>query len=126
MVGPCPALLTGGFDNDEVHRIDEVLSGVSEADKVLYSCDEFVILPDMKWDLRTISALYLVAIARNGQVKSLRDLEGKHLSMLKAIRHEGQRVVRERWGSLIGGVRMYVHYQPSYCKLLRLDCPFCV
>jgi hypothetical protein len=36
--------------------------------------------------------------------------------MLRAIRREGSRVVKEKWGIGEGGLRMYVHYQPSYCE----------
>ena len=52
----------------------------------------------MKWDLTTVNSLYLVAIATTDEVKSLRDLRGRHVEMLRCIRAEAVRVVRERWG----------------------------
>lgn len=96
--------------------MDDILSGKSEADKVLYDCSDFVILPDMKWDLKTLSALYLVAIVRDQAIKSLRDLRKGHLEMLKKVQAEAWRVVREKWGVRHGGVVFFVHYQPSYCE----------
>lgn len=37
--------------------------------------------------------------------------------MLDAIRREADRVVGEKWELGKGALRMYVHYQPSYCEL---------
>lgn len=76
----------------------------------------FLILPDMKWDLTNISTLYLVALSLNRRIRSLRDLNKHHLPMLKNIRREATRVVKERWGLEKGSLRFYVHYQPSYCE----------
>lgn len=74
----------------------------------------YVLLPDMKWDLTTISSLYLVAIASSPNIRSLRDLRKSHLGMLRSIRREARRVVKDKWELGYGTLRMYVHYQPSY------------
>src|SRR6266567_3311107 len=67
-------------------RVENILTGVSESSKILYSCPEFLILPDMKWDLKTISSLYLVAITQDRTIRSLRDLRKHHVGLLKSIR----------------------------------------
>ncbi|KAF8228052.1 HIT-like protein [Tricholoma matsutake] len=94
--------------------VENILQGHSEQSKVLYSCPEFLILPDMKWDLKTLSSLYLVALVQDRSIRSLRDLRKKHVGMLDAIRREADRVVGEKWELGKGALRMYVHYQPSY------------
>lgn len=106
-----------------IARVTDIISGSSEADKVLYRSsastdpDEgFLILPDMKWDVKTVSSLYLVAISLSPNIRSLRDLERKHVGMLKKIRREARRVVKEGWDLKESEVKCYVHYQPSYCK----------
>lgn len=102
------------------HRVENILTGVSEADKVLFRDDSpsngFLILPDMKWDLTNTSTLYLVALTLNRGIRSLRDLRKEHIPMLKKIRREATRIVKERWDLDKGALRFYVHYQPSYCK----------
>lgn len=75
----------------------------------------YLILPDMKWDLVTLSSLYLVAISFNRSIRSIRDLSKAHLPMLYSIRREGARAVQARWGLAPGSLRMFIHYQPSYC-----------
>lgn len=77
----------------------------------------------MKWDLSTLSSLYLVAIALTDSVRSLRDLKKEHLPMLRSIREEATRIVLEKWGLENGALRFYVHYQPSYCASTRTALP---
>ena len=106
-------------------RVYDILSGKSEVDKVLYkdpSPEEgYVILPDMKWDLITVSSLYLMAIALSRNIRSLRDLRKQHLPMLRSIRREATRIVKERWGLGEGSIRLFVHYQPSYCEFILIQ-----
>jgi m7GpppX diphosphatase len=72
-------------------------------------------LPDFKWDLKDVNTLYLQAIVRHRTVKSLRDIRPKHLPMLKQIRTQAY-VTVQKWGLKQGDLRLYVHYQPSYCQ----------
>lgn len=97
-------------------RVTEILSGRAEQDKILLSSPEFIILPDMKWDLHTAGSLYLVAIARDPNIRSLRDLRAGHIGLLESIRREAYRVVREGWNLKPGDLRMWIHYQPTYCE----------
>lgn len=96
--------------------MEDILLGISEQSKILYSSPEFVILPDMKWDLSTISSLYLVALVQDRNLRSLRDLRKRHIGLLRAIHKEAERIVDEKWGLKKGGLRLYFHYQPSYCE----------
>ena len=101
-------------------RVEDILSGKSEEEKVLHRAPSsdygYIILPDMKWDLITIPALYLMAIANSRSIRSLRDLRKVHLPMLRSIRAEVTRIVKEKWGLGDGSIRLFVHYQPSYCE----------
>lgn len=101
-------------------RVEDILSGVSEADKVVYKDDSptdgFLIIPDMKWDLTSINTLYLVALTLNRSIRSLRDLRKAHVPMLRNIIKHASHAVERRWGLGRGSLRFYVHYQPSYCK----------
>lgn len=107
-------------------RVENILNGTSEVEKVLFRDPSselgYLILPDMKWDLTTLSSLYLVAISFNRGIRSLRDLNKNHLGMLQSIRHEAARVVKERWGLGPGSLRMFIHYQPSYCEFRQDEC----
>ena len=95
--------------------MDDILSGIAEKDNLLHSSPEYLILPDMKWDNKTLNSLYLLAIVQDRTIRSLRDLRKMHVGLLKSIQHEAHRVVHDKWGLPAGSLRMYVHYQPSYC-----------
>ncbi|KAF9582619.1 hypothetical protein BGW38_010967, partial [Lunasporangiospora selenospora] len=102
-----------------IQWVYNILSGVKEAENVLMRDDDpeigFVVLPDSKWDKRTLSSLYLLAISQRRDVRSLRDLRPEHLPMLKNIRDKVLATVPERFpGVAQDEVRLFVHYHPSY------------
>ncbi|KAH9990963.1 scavenger mRNA decapping enzyme [Russula compacta] len=108
------------FPASRTQWIDEIVSGRSESEKVLFRSPPetdpfgFLILPDMKWDLANLSSLYLVALMLLPNIKSLRDLDRSHLPLLRTIRREAANVVKNRWGLEATELRLFVHYQPSY------------
>jgi len=106
------------FPPSRTEWVDNILSHKTESHKIVYEDPSpntgFLIIPDMKWDLTTLSSLYLVAIVHTRQIRSLRDLTHDHLPLLRKIRSEAVRTAKERWGIENGGLRMYIHYQPSY------------
>ncbi|KAF8636040.1 hypothetical protein AX15_000197 [Amanita polypyramis BW_CC] len=102
------------FPPSRAQWVENILNGLSEQNKVLFSSSDFMILPDMKWDLTTLSSLYLLALVQDRTIKSLRDLRNRHVPLLRAIRDEAARVVSNNYGLESGSLRMYIHYQPSY------------
>ncbi|KAF8994468.1 HIT-like domain-containing protein [Cyathus striatus] len=102
------------FPPSRTQWVENILTGISEQDKILVTTPDFLILPDMKWDLKNVTSLYLVALVQDRSIRSIRDLRKKHLHLLKDIRREAEKVVKERWGLGKGSLTMYIHYQPSY------------
>jgi len=108
------------FPPSRTKWVDEIIGGKKEADKVLHRDDSgsfgYMIIPDMKWNLETISDLYLLALCTTNGIKSLRDLRKAHVPVLKNIKDEATKIVNARWktdGKAIS-LRMFIHYQPSY------------
>ncbi|GAA5896334.1 hypothetical protein JCM6882_000987 [Rhodosporidiobolus microsporus] len=95
-----------------------ILEGTAEAENVLFRDDDFetgfVLTPDLKWDQKTMSALYLLVLCQDRTIRSLRDLRPRHLPLLRRIREETERVAIERYGIDKGELRFFVHYQPTY------------
>src|SRR6266576_1121572 len=96
----CSAVLSIAhrFKRFHKYRIDEIISGRSEAEKVLFRSPPeadpfgFLILPDMKWALADLASLYLVALTLLPNIKSLRDLNLSHLPLLRSIRREATNI----------------------------------
>ncbi|KAG0323861.1 hypothetical protein BGZ99_002432 [Dissophora globulifera] len=102
-----------------IQWVHNILSGLKERENVLFRDNDpdtgFIVLPDSKWDKRTMSSLYLLAISQRDDVRSLRDLTTNHLPMLKNIRDKILAMVPERFpGVASDEVRLFVHYHPSY------------
>ena len=71
-----------------------ILEKKAEVERVVFEDNDpetgFVLLPDLKWDQKQIENLYLVAIGRKREIKSLRDLDRSHLPLLRNIFLKGQ------------------------------------
>lgn len=93
----------------------------------------FILLPDLKWDGKTIETLYLLAIVHKPNIKSLRDLTVDHLPLLRNIRDKGIAAIADKYDVQRSQLRIYFHYQPSFYHLhvhftyLKYDAPgiFC-
>jgi len=106
------------FPKSRTQWVQNIFDHGTEAEHILFEdyspTHGFVILPDMKWDRKSVGSLYLVAIGRSPLIRSLRDLRKAHIPMLKSIKEEGSRMATRHWGIPKGGLRFFIHYQPSY------------
>lgn len=98
-----------------------VLEHRKEQDRIVFEdpSDDtgFILLPDLKWDGKTLEQLYLLALVRVRGIKSLRDLTGEHLPLLRNIKERGTEAIRERYGIGADKLRVYLHYQPTFYHL---------
>uniref|UniRef100_A0A8C4PXY7 m7GpppX diphosphatase n=1 Tax=Eptatretus burgeri TaxID=7764 RepID=A0A8C4PXY7_EPTBU len=113
-----PFLLESQFSLQWVYNI---LEGRAEQNHVVFDDPDpengFVLLPDLKWDQKEATQLYLVAICRRRNIKSLRDLTGNHLPLLENVFFQTQAEVLSHFGVPASQLRCYLHYQPSYYHL---------
>ncbi|SPR01086.1 Scavenger mRNA-decapping enzyme DcpS [Plasmodiophora brassicae] len=98
--------------------VRNILDKVSEAERIVLDDPDpqlgFILLPDFKWNGTHMTSLYLQAIARDASIRSLRDLSGKHLSLLENIRDKTYAIIEERYGVDRRLMRSFIHYHPSY------------
>lgn len=98
-----------------------ILEHRKEKDRIVYEDPSeetgFILLPDLKWDGKTVEQLYLLALVRPKGIKSLRDLTTAHLPLLRNLKDNGTRAIKERYGIDSDHLRIYVHYQPSFYHL---------
>ncbi|KAL7394989.1 hypothetical protein ABVT39_008317 [Epinephelus coioides] len=104
-----------------VQWVHNILEKKAEADRIVYEDPDpvvgFVLLPDFKWDQKQVDNLYLIAIAHQRDIKSLRDLTSEHLPLLQNIFHKGKEAILQRYNLPASKLRVYLHYQPSYYHL---------
>lgn len=125
-----------------MHFIDSqwvynILDHKKESDRIIFEDPDkdigFVLLPDLKWDGKTLETLYAVAIVHRMNLKSIRSLNADHLPLLQNIRDKGVAAIKRLYGLERSQLRIYFHYQPSFYHLhvhftyLKYDAPgiFC-
>lgn len=99
--------------------VQNILDGTSEAEsRIHYDPDPqagFFLLYDSKWDRRNLAGLYLLAIAKDPAIRSLRDLTAAQLPLLKGIREAACTAVPRQFpGMAASQLRCFIHYQPTY------------
>ncbi|BEJ10693.1 hypothetical protein CspHIS471_0101150 [Cutaneotrichosporon sp. HIS471] len=105
------------FPPERTAWVHAILEGRKEAERVLFSSpgeEGFMLVPDLKWDGTTTAGLYLTAIVRDGSIRSMRDLERRHIPLLKSIKREAYSVCADKFDVAAGELRLFIHYQPSY------------
>lgn len=77
-----------------IQWVYNILEKKKESERIVYEDSDpetgFILIPDMKWDLKDTSRLYVSAIVHHRYLKSLRDLGPEHLPLLKNILISGQ------------------------------------
>lgn len=110
------------MQGDRIQWVRNILYHGAELENVLYRDSDkengFVLLPDMKWDGKTIESLYVCCIVNRLDVASIRDLNWpQHGEWLKWLQEQIETVVAEKIykGKVARDeLRIFVHYQPSY------------
>lgn len=92
-------------DPGRIAWVGNIIEGRKERENVVHRDEDpatgFVILPDLKWDRHTLPSLYLIAIARDSSIRSLRDLRREHVPLLRKIAAAAEKVAAEQYGLTI-------------------------
>ncbi|XP_068153730.1 m7GpppX diphosphatase [Drosophila tropicalis] len=120
-------------DQFSLEWVYNILEHKQETERIVFEDKDpetgFVLLPDLKWDGVNVENLYLLGIVHQHNLKSLRDLRGSHLPLLRNLRQSSKDAIQKRYGLNPSQLRMYFHYQPSFYHLhvhinpIRNDAP---
>lgn len=111
-----------GIPTEKLEWVYNILDHKSEVERIIYEdshpSNGFILLPDFKWsDPTNLESLYCLAIVHDRSLRSLRDLTGAHLKLLRNIRNESLEVLHNKFGINSSSLRVYFHYQPTYYHL---------
>jgi len=100
--------------------IERILSGKAENEPILLETEEFLLMPDFKWnrtsDTKTRD-LYMLVIFKNEALRSIRDLTGEHVPLLKDTWKQVSEYIAEHYGLHSDRLRCFFHYYPSAWRL---------
>lgn len=84
------------------------------SDKIIYQDNFFILLPDMKWsNFSDIINTYCLAIVKQKDLLSIRDLTSDHITLLEHILHTGLCIIHDKFNIDNSLIRTYLHYHPS-------------
>lgn len=95
-----------------IQNLVESPADVSEC--VLYSNEEVLIVPDYKWDRQSNDHIHLLAIFKDPELRTVRDIDD-HAILARA--HTSIEDVLSNFGLCVGDVFMFFHYRPTYFRL---------
>lgn len=111
-----PYILSSSFS---LQWVDNILEHKAEADKIIYEDTDkengFIMIPDLKWDGER-STLMALALPFK-RIRSIRELDGSHLELLKNIRDAGTACISKKFDISPSQLRIHFHYRPSYYHL---------
>ncbi|VDM17222.1 unnamed protein product [Hydatigera taeniaeformis] len=106
--------------------VDNILSGTAEVDRVLLEDKDpnfgFSLVLDYRWDGSKLCELHALALARNSDLKCLRELRACHLPMLRTMLMEGRKQLVAKYNDEENALReeqiiAYFHYPPTFYRL---------
>ena len=84
---------------------------------MIYENDDFMLSKDWKFDDGDLETLYCLALVKQKDLYTLRDLNKSHIPMLKNIRDESLKAIEEKFGVNRQSIRVFFHYTPTFYHL---------
>lgn len=108
-----------GISAKAIEWVYNILDGKKESENVIASHKDYMIVKDYKWsDEAKVTAMHVLGMPmEKGELKSIRDLRGKHIPLLKAMQDAGIGAVQDKYGIPASAVRCYFHYLPTFYHL---------
>ena len=108
-------------EEGRLNWVFNIIEGRAEQEDVIYRSEEtskddnYLLLPDLNWDRKTVSNLHLLALVERRDIWSVRDLKKSHVSWLRQLRSTlVTRVSKLYEGVEEDMIKFYIHYQPTY------------
>jgi m7GpppX diphosphatase len=93
--------------------IYNIIDKVSEQDKVIFRNDFFIIMPNYTWNEHDISKLHILAIVTDKNIRSIRDLNSSHISLLNDINSQTLVIIKKKYDIDADSLKIFFHYEPS-------------
>lgn len=97
-----------------VKWINNILDGKSEVENIIHNDQQFIMLPDIKWNGFDKNEIHCLAIVKNKNLKSIRDLNRIHIPLLQHIYDVGIKVIKKKYNVDWDKLKVYLHYYPTY------------
>ncbi|KAL7267988.1 hypothetical protein RUND412_009405 [Rhizina undulata] len=105
--------------NGRLNWVYNILEHKTETERIVVEDTDletgFILLPDLKWDQKTMASLYMLALVNRRDIMSLRDLKKKHVPWLRGLQKKIVDGICLQYPEVKEDqLKLYIHYQPSY------------
>lgn len=97
--------------------VQNIINGIAEQDKIIYSDDEFMLLPNFTWDEICLEKFHLLAIVKSPQIMSIRDLTSNDIYLLEHIHLQSLIEIKKKYNIDADRLKIFFHYPPSTWQL---------
>lgn len=104
-------------DKSKDQWIYNIIDGIAENEFILYSDEDFLLVPNYTWDKKTIEKLHLLAIIKDRNLRTIRDLNNSHIDLLEKIKETGIMTLINKYEVDREEINIYFHYEPSTYQL---------
>lgn len=93
--------------------IKDIVNGKTKTEGILYQDTEFIMFPPAKWDMKDMKTFHMLAFVKDFSIRSMRDLNGSHISLLENILNIGGEQIEQKYNVQKDKLKIYVHYPPT-------------
>lgn len=97
--------------------IYNIIDGYDEQDKIIFQDDLFILIPTYTWNLIDLKKFHLLAIIKDKNLRSIRDLRNEHINLLNHIKKISLPIIETKYNINLNKIKMYFHYLPSTYQL---------
>lgn len=95
----------------------DLFEGKKEKDKVLYQDEDFVLVPDIKWDGKNKWELRVVAFFKKEGLYSIRELTADNIDLLERVKEKSCEIIKKKFDLTEEQLKIYFHYRPTVWQL---------
>jgi m7GpppX diphosphatase len=96
--------------------IYNIIDHKAEQESIIFEDDNIIIIPDWKWN-QNLRELHILGIYKDKCLRSIRDLDGSHIKMLKESIQIGCEVISKHYDFKLDNILTFFHYHPSTWQL---------
>ncbi len=105
------------LESGNANWVYDIFNGKKEQELILYQDEHIVLIPDIKWDQKDSFDLRVLAFFKNPELKSIRDLNEKHVDLLDYVKNKGCEIISKKYGFNENQLKIFFHYRPSVWQL---------
>ena len=105
------------INKGNLNWINDILNKKNETHRIIFENDKFILMKDIVWTNKDNKNFYLLALPKNGNISSIRELTKNDLSLLNHLKKEIPKIVKKKYKFNSNKIYMFFHYLPSFYYL---------